>query len=65
MTPLKKQPERVWVVVVVQSGNPVLVEAYRDEKTAKRRGRFFRKNAREDYDEVDVFEVEIGSKTPI
>ena len=61
----KKEPERVWVVVVVESGIPVLIEAHHDEKTAKRREKHFRKDMREDYDAVGVFEVAIGSKVSI
>ncbi len=56
-----QRPEIVWAVVIVESGIPVTVEAYYDMKTAKRRERFFRKGLREDYDEVGVFQVEIGS----
>ena len=50
---------------MVESGIPVLVEAHHNEKTAKRREQYFRKNAREDYDEVAVFEVAIGSKASV
>ena len=48
------ESETVWVVVVVESGIPVLVEAHRNIKTAKRRERLFRRSMREDYDEVGV-----------
>jgi len=61
----QKQIQRVWIVIVVESGIPVLVEAHHNEKTAKRREQYFRKNAREDYDEVAVFEVAIGSKASV
>ncbi len=63
MAPVKKTPEIVWVVVVVKGGFPTFVEAYRERKTARRRERYFRKDIREDYDEVEVFEVAIGSET--
>jgi hypothetical protein len=62
MIPIKRTPEMVWVVVVVKGGFPAFVEAYHEEKTAKQRERFFRKDIREDYDEIGVFEVEIGPK---
>ena len=57
------KPQVLWVVVVVESGVPVLVEAHPDVKTAKGRERFFRKSMRKDYDEVGVFEVEVGSES--
>jgi hypothetical protein len=62
MTPVKKMPEMVWVVVVVKGGFPAFAEVYRERKIARRRERFFRKDLREDYDEIGVFEVEIGSE---
>ncbi len=65
MVPIKKTPEMVWVVVVVKGGFPALVEVHRERKTARRRERFFRKDVREDYDEIGVFEVEIGSEMSI
>ena len=52
----------MWVLVLVESGIPVLVEAYHDLNIAEERERFFRKSLREGYDEVAVFEVEPGSK---
>jgi hypothetical protein len=63
MTVLKKKPEMAWIVVVVESGIPILAEVHRDEVTARQRERFFCKDAREDYDAVGVFEVEIGAET--
>lgn len=56
----RKNPDVVYVVVWVHSGVPCAVEAYRDRKTAKARERFFKKDTNPDYDEVGVFEVEIG-----
>ena len=56
--------ELVWVVVFVMSGVPVLVEAYRDKKSAKKREQFLRKSMRLDYDETGLFEVPIGYVTP-
>lgn len=52
--------DTIWIVVLVQSGIPVLAEAYRDQKTALKRERALRRKMRPDYDEVGVFEVEIG-----
>jgi hypothetical protein len=50
----------VWVVVSVISGVPDTVEVYRDQKSALARERVWRQDLRPDYDEVGVFEVEIG-----
>ena len=50
----------IWVVVLVESGVPTLAEAYFDEETAKIREQTLRKDIRLDYDEVGLFEVEIG-----
>ncbi len=50
----------VWVVVLVISGIPDTVEVYRDQKSALARERVWRQDLRPDYDEVGVFEVEIG-----
>jgi hypothetical protein len=64
MAPVKKTPKAAWAVVVVIGGFPTFVEVYREEKTARKREGFFRKGLREDYDELGVFEVEIGSAAP-
>lgn len=50
----------IWTVVLVQSGIPVLVEAYRDEATARSREEILRQDINPDYDEVGIFEVELG-----
>ena len=62
MSPEKS--EVVWVVVLVQSGIPVVAEVYRDEETARKREEFLREDIRPDYDETGVFEVEIGVQSP-
>lgn len=56
----RKSPDMIYVVVWVHSGVPYAVEAYRDKKTAKARELFFKKDSNPDYDEVGVFQVEIG-----
>lgn len=56
--------EVVWVIVLVESGIPTFVEAYRDEETARRREEFLRKDINLDYDETGVFEVEIAVQSP-
>lgn len=58
-----KKPSRVWVVVYVQSGVPVLAEAYRDEEAAKTREQFLSESINWDYDATACFEVEIGAQS--
>ncbi len=58
-----KKSEMLWVVVSVESGIPALAEAYRDEETARSRERSLREDINPDYDEVGLFEVEIGKRS--
>ncbi|MBI3536543.1 MAG: hypothetical protein HY070_03115 [Chloroflexi bacterium] len=57
-----KKSETIFVVVLVISGIPDTVEAFRDIKTAWAREAELRKDIRPDYDEVGVFEIEIGKR---
>lgn len=50
----------VWVVIFVVSGIIDTVEVHRDKKTALARERELREDVRPDYDDLSVFEVEIG-----
>ncbi len=54
-----QQNRVIWVVVLVESGIPVLVEAYSDEKKADVREQFLRKDINPDYDEVGLFKIKI------
>jgi hypothetical protein len=58
-----KKSQVVWAVVLVESGIPVMAEAYRDENTARLREQSLRNGIRPDYDEIGVFEVEIGTQS--
>lgn len=53
------QPELLWVVVKVESGIPVVVEAYRDRQSAEMREQPLRKDMHPENDETGVFEVQI------
>lgn len=55
----KEASETSWVVVMVQSGIPVQVEAYRDRQHAETRERLWRERMRPDNDEVGIFEVQV------
>ena len=62
---LQRQPELLWVVVKVESGIPVMVEAYRDKQSAEVRERSLRKCMHPENDETGVFEIQIGYATPL
>jgi hypothetical protein len=52
----------IWVSVLVQSGIPVDVRAFRDSRSARSQLKLWRKDIRPDYDEGAVFEVEVPSE---
>ena len=56
----EKQPELLWVVVKVESGIPVTVEAYRDRLSAEMREKSLREHMHPENDETGVFGVQIG-----
>jgi len=55
--------QTIWVVVLVESGVPTLVETYLTEEKATIREQFLRDAMRLDYDETGVFETEIDMKS--
>jgi len=55
-----KQPESLWIVVKVESGIPVTVEAYRDRLSAEMQEQAWRERMNPDNDETEVFEVQMG-----
>ena len=61
----QKQPELLWVVVKVESGIPVMVEAYRDKQSAEIRDQSLRKYMHPENDETGVFEIQIGYAAPL
>ena len=56
-----KEPDTIWTVVVVESGVPVALEAYRDEPQAELRKVYWESRTNENDDAVAVFEIEIGA----
>lgn len=48
----------LWIVVKVESGIPVLAEAYEDEPTAEMREQSLRRSMRAECDETGVFEIQ-------
>ena len=59
----QKQIEQMWVVVKVESGIPVAVDAYRDEQSAKVREQLLRTYMHPENDETGVFETQVGRDT--
>lgn len=53
----KKQCELLWVVVKVESGIPVMVEAYSKKGSAKMREQSLRKYMHPENDETGIFEI--------
>jgi tetrahydromethanopterin S-methyltransferase subunit F len=55
----REQHETIWVVVKASRGIPAIVEAYRDRQSAYAREQMLRMGMNEEYDETDVFEIQI------
>ena len=60
---MPRNSRTIWVVVLVESGIPTLVEAYLTESDAAIREQFLRNALNFDYDETGVFEIEIGEES--
>lgn len=52
--------EHVWIVVKVQSGIPVLAEAYQNQRTAMLREKVLRADMHLESDETGVFETRVA-----
>lgn len=61
----QKQTESIWIVVKVSRGFPAMAEAYSDSQVAYAREEALRFNMNIEYDETDVFEVQIKDVAPI
>lgn len=57
---LRKKRDVVYVVVFVFRGIIDTVEAYRDLETAQNRTEILKQDINPDYDEIGVFEIEVG-----
>lgn len=60
---MPKNSQTIWVVVLVESGIPTLVEAYPIQEIAAIREQLLRSTTNCDYDETGIFEVEIGGES--
>ncbi len=52
-----KQPKRFWVVVKMEAGIPVMVDAFLDKRSACKREQFLRQHMNPERDEVGLFSV--------
>jgi hypothetical protein len=52
--------DEIWVVAVVKSGLPIIIEAFLDRITADHREQYYRERINLENDETGVFEVKIG-----
>lgn len=53
----RKSSRRLWVVVKSERGVPVLLDAYRDKRSANSRAQFLRLDMNPDEDRVELFAV--------
>jgi hypothetical protein len=53
--------EKIWVVVLVESGIPISVEVFRNFIEAKKREKVLRSQSRPDNDEIGFFELPLGN----
>ena len=56
---IEKQNELLWVVVKVQSGIPVMAEAYRNKQSAELQEQSLRMQMHPENDETGVFEISV------
>ncbi len=54
-----KDAKRLWVVLKVEHGVPVMIDAYRDKRSAKRREEFLRQHMRPEVDQVGLFQIKL------
>ncbi len=54
-----KDARRLWVVLKVEHGVPVMIDAYRDKRSARRREEFLRQHMQPDVDQVGLFEIKL------
>lgn len=53
----RKQPKRLWIVVKIESGAPVMADAFREKRSAAKRAEFLRQHMRPGSDEVRVLPI--------
>lgn len=55
----QKPTKRLRIVVKAERGVPVMLDAYRDKRSANRREKFLRQHMRAEMDEVRLFEIKL------
>ncbi len=55
----QKLPKRLWIVVKAEHGIPVMMDVYRDKRSANRRDKFLRQHMRAELDQVRLFEIKL------
>lgn len=50
---------RLWVVLKVEREVPVMIDAYGDKRSAKKRARFLQQHMRPDLDQVALLEIKL------
>ncbi len=55
----QKPTKRLWIVVKAERGVPVMMDVYRDKRSANRRDKFLRQHMRAEMDEVRLFEIKL------
>ncbi len=56
---VSKAAKRMWVVLKIERGVPVMIDAYRDKRSAKRREEFLRQHMRRETDQVALFPINL------
>ena len=51
--------KKMWVVLKVERGVPVMIDAYRDKRSALKRERFLNQHLRPERDEVKLIELKV------
>ena len=52
-----KPLKRLWVVIKIERSVPVMIDAYRDKRSANKRAEFLRLHMNADLDQVQVFAI--------
>lgn len=54
-----KPPARLWLVVKIERGVPVMIDVYPNKRSATQREKFLRRHMRADTDDVACFDIKL------
>ena len=54
-----RQVKKLWIVLKIERGVPVMIDAYRDKRSAAKRERFLRQHMCLEMDQVKLFEIKV------